>query len=319
MTASTGAVAALDCGTNSTRLLVAAPDGTVLERHMRITRLGEGVDATKHLAAEAIERTLGVLREYRRLMDAHAVVRTRLAATSAVRDAQNGVEFLEPAEAVTGVRPEVLQGDEEGRLAFSGATAHLPAALGATGQVLVVDIGGGSTEFSVGRIAASRSSSDAILTRSLDVGCVRVSERYLLHDPPLPAEVASARAAVRELTTAARGQLPPLSSDVPLVGLAGTVSTLASLEHDVRVYDRARIHHSILDRPAVERWLTTLAAEDAAARLARPGMADGRQDVIVGGVLILAVVMEVFHRARCLVSEDDILDGLVSSLLTPGS
>ena len=163
-------------------------------------------------------------------------------------------------------------------------------------------------------------SSPEVAVRSLDLGCVRVSERFLRDDPPRPEDLARARAAVTGDVVAARDGLPGLAPDSVLVGLAGTVSTLAGLEAGLTEYDRTRIHHALLGRDDVDRWLATLAAEDAHARLARPGMSAGREDVIVGGVLILSVVMSVFGRGVCLVSEDDILDGLTTTLLPrPGA
>jgi exopolyphosphatase / guanosine-5'-triphosphate,3'-diphosphate pyrophosphatase len=314
----TEAVAAVDCGTNSTRLLVMAPDGTVLDREMRITRLGEGVDASGRLSPTAINRTLSVLRSYRWSMDEHDVARARVVATSAVRDALNAKEFMAAAEEISRVRPEILSGEEEGRLSFAGATAHLPPELLGRGPVLVVDIGGGSTELVVGHNPAEEGDSlPEVSVRSLDVGCVRVSERFLPGDPPRPEDLARARAAIKDEITAARDDLPLLAPDSLLVGLAGTVSTLASLEAGLTEYNRARIHHAQLRRDDVERWLATLSTEDVQTRLARAGMSTGREDVIVGGVLILAVVMSVFGRGMCLVSEDDILDGLTASLLRP--
>ena len=313
-----GPVAAVDCGTNSTRLIVMARDGTVLERQMRITRLGQGVDASRSLGPAAIERTLAVLREYRGAMDARGAHRVRIAATSAVRDAANAEVFMTGAAEIVGVRPEVLSGEEEGTLSFAGATARLPSGMVGAGPVLVVDIGGGSTELAVGR-PSSGTPGAAVAIRSLDIGCVRVSERWLRDDPPSAEELAVARAAVRAQIDAARGDLPALTSDSFLVGLAGTVSTVASLQQGLGTYDRARIHHFVLTREDVERWLTILSAEDARARLARPGMDEGREDVIVGGVLVLSSVMDVFDRPRCLVSEDDILDGLAASLLIGGT
>ena len=179
-----GPVAAVDCGTNSTRLIVVAPDGTVLKREMRITRLGEGVDATRRLSGGAIDRTATVLREFRGSMDRYGVTRARVVATSAVRDAENADEFMTLAEEITGVHPEVLSGDEEGRLSFAGATAHLDPALTGAGPLLVVDIGGGSTELAVGRPGRHRDTRALqVVARSLDIGCVRVSERFH-HDPP---------------------------------------------------------------------------------------------------------------------------------------
>jgi len=308
-----GPVAAVDCGTNSTRLLVAGAGGAVLDRRMRITRLGEGVDATHRLSPAAVDRTLAVLGEYRAAMDHHGVRRARVVATSAVRDAANGDDFLDAAEAVTGIRPEVLSGEEEARLSFRGATADLPARGAGLGPVLVVDIGGGSTELVVGP-AAGDGSDVGVAGVSLDVGCVRITERFLAHDPPRPAELGAARRAVADLVAGARATLPPVAPGGLLVGLAGTVSTLAMLEHGVATYRRALVHHRVLARPRVEWWLATLSAEDATARLARPGMVEGRADVIVGGVLVLAEVMAAFDRPRCLVSEDDILDGLAAGL-----
>jgi exopolyphosphatase/guanosine-5'-triphosphate,3'-diphosphate pyrophosphatase len=304
-------VAAVDCGTNSTRLIVVGAGGTTLARKMRITRLGEQVDATHRLRPVAIERTLSVLREYRGILEDLGVGRVRVVATSAARDAANADDFMSPAAAIMGARPEILTGAEEARLSFAGATAHLPPDVGDSANVLVVDIGGGSTELAMG---APRSQD--VRTLSLDIGCVRVSERFL-HDPVQGDEVARARAAVMEEVEAARSAFPTPPTDRLMIGLAGTVSTLASLQLGLAEYDRARIHHAVLTRADVDRWLLVLSSEDAAARLTRPGMDPGREDVIVGGVLILSVVMAAFGCDRCLVSEDDILDGLAASLLPP--
>lgn len=311
-------VAAIDCGTNSTRLLVMEPDGTVLERQMRITRLGEGVDATHTLSRRAVERTVSVLEDYRGLMDLHGVGRARLVATSAARDATNAEEFLSAARQATGIRPEILTGREEGELSFAGATTHVADVAVGPGPVLVVDIGGGSTELVVGELAPTGSAPahrTAVSAASLDVGCVRVTERYLHGDPPRAEELSEARRTVCAQLSGAMAELPPLRRGGLLIGLAGTVSTLAALDGGLRDYARAAIHHVVLDRARVQYWLAALAGEDSRARLARPGMVEGRADVIVGGVLILDAVMEVFDRHQCLVSEDDILDGLAASLL----
>jgi exopolyphosphatase/guanosine-5'-triphosphate,3'-diphosphate pyrophosphatase len=301
-----GALAALDCGTNSTRLLIVDAAGTTMVREMRITRLGAGVDATGRLAPEAMARTVAVLADYRSIMDAQGVVRARLVATSAVRDAANGDEFLGAASAVVGTRAELLPGDEEGRLSYAGATSGLPED-GLTN--VVVDIGGGSTELVM--------LDGVVRAVSLELGCVRLSERYLHHDPPGAAEVAGALAAIdAELDRATRviPALGALQGGARLVGLAGTVSTLAALELGLVTYERWRVHHSVLTRSKVEHWCDVLAAEPAAARAARPGMLDGRQDVIVGGALVLREVMRRLELGQCLVSESDILDGLVQSL-----
>ncbi|HXQ60633.1 MAG TPA: Ppx/GppA phosphatase family protein [Acidimicrobiales bacterium] len=313
-------LAALDCGTNSTRLLIVDGRGVPLVREMRITRLGEGVDATQKLSADAMARTVSVLRDYKRLMDDFAVVRARLVATSAARDAVNADEFLTAAEEATAVRPELLSGQEEGQLSFVGATASLPE--GDRGsQVLVVDIGGGSTELVIGRTPEGpgpvTSTAVTVKAVSLDIGCVRLSERFFHHDPPLVEELAEARGVVEAEVGRARQELPPAEADATLIGLAGTVSTLAALNLQLDHYERARIHHARLTRDQVEVWLHTLATEDRRARLRRPGMVEGRADVIVGGVLMLASVMAGFDKTACLVSEDDILDGIVASLRAP--
>ena len=312
-----GPVAVVDCGTNSTRLLVVDDDGTVMARDMRITRLGEGVDSTRRLSSGGIDRTLSVLRDYRAVIDRFATTRIRVVATSAARDAANAEEFMEETSQIMGVVPEVLSGEEEGRLSFFGATAHLPAHLCDTGRILVVDIGGGSTELSIGEPPRSGalSSPPPVSSVSLDLGCVRITERFLSHDPPTADELTRARTDTEEALWSARAALPTLKPGGSVIGLAGTVSTVVALERAVPVYDRALLHHAELPRASVERWLRALAGESARAHLARPGMAVGRQDVIVGGVLILAVVMEVFERGSCLYSEDDILDGLAANLM----
>jgi exopolyphosphatase/guanosine-5'-triphosphate,3'-diphosphate pyrophosphatase len=299
-------VAALDCGTNSTRLLISAP-GAPEVRLMRITRLGQGVDATKKLDHDAIARTVAVLMEYRELMDRHAVTRARLVATSAVRDAVNGDEFLAAASGVIGVPAELLEGSAEGALAFAGATASLDLA---PADVVVIDIGGGSTELATG--------TGEVREISLDLGCVRLTERFLHHDPPQTDELDAALRFVRaELDRAARAIAQLAEPGLTLVGLAGTVSTLAALAQGLAHYDRDRIHHFVLDAGTVGRWCDRLAAEPAASRGRRPGMTPGREDVIVGGVLVLREAMRRFGFDRCVVSEADILDGIAAGLLTP--
>src|SRR5664280_3716681 len=184
-----GRVAAIDCGTNSTRLLVAGADGRPVERLMRITRLGQGVDSTGALAPEAVERCLAALREFRGVTDRYQVARGRLAATSAARDASNGDEFLEAAGEIAGFRPELLAGTQEGRLSLAGAVSDLEPV---GGPFLVLDIGGGSTELVTGTDA----NDPELVAVSLQMGCVRVTERFLLHDPPTPAELVQAEAMV---------------------------------------------------------------------------------------------------------------------------
>ncbi|HEY3843529.1 MAG TPA: exopolyphosphatase [Acidimicrobiales bacterium] len=302
-----GVAAAVDCGTNSTRLLIVDADGEVRVRRMRITRLGKGVDATHQLDPEAMARTVAVLSEYRSLMDAEGVVRARLVATSAVRDATNGDAFLRAAADVIGTEAELLSGDEEGRLSYAGATAGLAPG---GGDSVVVDIGGGSTELVMERDSDLR-------TVSLDLGCVRLSERYLRSDPPRPTELAEAVGEIGAELDRAVLAIPGLEALRPqsrLIGLAGTVSTLAALELGLVEYSRDQVHHAILTRDTVIRWTDTLATETIAARAVRAGMLDGRQDVIVGGALVLRQIMVRFDVAECLVSESDILDGMVASI-----
>jgi exopolyphosphatase/guanosine-5'-triphosphate,3'-diphosphate pyrophosphatase len=301
-------VAAIDCGTNSTRLFVVDEKGRPLERLMRITRLGEGVDATGKLSVDAIDRCVAVLSEYRQVMTRRGVVRARMVATSAARDASNGSVFLAAAAEATGVTPELLTGQEEGSLSMAGAVADLDPG---DGPFLVVDIGGGSTEL----VAGSGPGDDDLEVVSLQIGCVRLSERYLASDPPRPEELAAAEAMVAETLASAADAHPRLREAHRLVGLAGTVSTLSSLAQGLESYDRDRVHHSVLTADQVSYWYRTLASEDRAARLARTGMVKGREDIIVGGAMILHLVMDGFDMTECLVSEADILDGMVAGLL----
>jgi exopolyphosphatase/guanosine-5'-triphosphate,3'-diphosphate pyrophosphatase len=302
------AVAAIDCGTNSTRLLIAGPDGQPLERRMRITRLGQGVDRDRRLDPAAIERTVSVLREYRAVMDSHGAHRVRVTATSAARDASNRGDFFAAAAEAVGVWPELLGGEEEGRLSFRGATAELDPA-GA--PWLVADIGGGSTELIVGSDPITKPTA----VTSLDMGCVRISERFLLSDPPRPAELAAARTWVADLLHDVSARTPVFDSAASLIGLAGTVAALAAIDQGLDRYERSRVHHYVLTRDAIARLLATLAAEPTEARRRRPGVERDRADVIVGGTVVLAELMDHFDFDACLTSEADILDGLVSTLL----
>jgi exopolyphosphatase/guanosine-5'-triphosphate,3'-diphosphate pyrophosphatase len=299
--------AAIDCGTNSTRLLVHDGSRTV-ERLMRITRLGQGVDASGRLAPEAIERTLEVLREYRGVIERHGVTKTRMTATSAARDAVNRDDFSHAAREIVGVDAELLSGEDEGRLSFMGATAELSAA---DGPFLVVDIGGGSTEFSYGL-------TDCEYARSLDIGCVRLTEKYIAHDPPRPEELVACLSLVETYVDDVARECPALTEARCFVGLAGTVSTTAAVELGLAEYDRDRVHHFVLTRGAVEDVFRTLATETRAERLGNPGLEAARADVIVGGLCVLVQIMRQLDLEECLVSESDILDGLVMSLRQSG-
>ena len=308
-----GPVAAIDCGTNSTRLLVAGPSGQTLERRMHITRLGQDVDRTHALAPEAIDRTIQVLTEYRQVMDSYRITQgqVRMTATSAARDASNRDAFFDAAQAIVGVRPELLTGDEEARLSFIGATASLDPA---DGPFLVVDIGGGSTEFALGP-APGGDRLEPTGAMSVDVGCVRLTERFLLSDPPRPEELVQALSVVDSYLDDVAREIPGLADAAQLVGLAGTVATIAAVEIGLATYRRDKIHHFVLTRDAVEDVFRTLATEKRADRVANPGLEEARADVIVGGCVVLVSIMRRFGFATCLVSEDDILDGLAMSLL----
>jgi exopolyphosphatase/guanosine-5'-triphosphate,3'-diphosphate pyrophosphatase len=298
-------LAGIDCGTNSTRLLVADDDGRTLERLMRITRLGQGVDATGRLAGEAVDRTVAVLREYRGVMDRHGVDRVRMTATSAARDAANRDDFFAAATEAVGVTPELLGGEEEARLSFRGATAELDPA---DGPFLVADIGGGSTEFAVG----TTGDPDGVL--STDIGCVRLTEKFLHSDPPAPEELSQAFDVVRGHLEDVTRAVPSVADIRRFVGLAGTVTTMAAVEMGLATYDRDRIHHFVLTRAAAEDVFRTLATERRSQRIHNPGLEEQRADVIVGGAVILVAILRYFDLADCLVSESDILDGLVASL-----
>ncbi len=297
-------VAAIDCGTNSVRLLV-SDGGRPVERLMRITRLGQGVDRTGRLDPAAIDRTLEVLREYRSVMDRHGVQRVRMATTSASRDAANRDEFFDAAEEILGTRPELLSGTEEAELSFRGATAELDPL---DGPFLVVDIGGGSTEFAVGSTSLDGSI-------SVDMGCVRMTEKHLEHDPPLPEELSNCLAEVEQHLDDVLRALPRAAACNRLVGLAGTITTAAAVEQGLVEHDHDRVHHFVLEKDAAEDVFRTLATESLADRRHNPGLEEARADVIVGGMCVLVQILRTLGYPEVLVSEADILDGLVMSQL----
>ena len=304
---------AVDIGTNSVRLLVADVEGagadarvTTLERLMTITRLGQGVDGDRRLHPDAIARTVAVLDRYGAVARDLGVEAMRATATSAARDSANRDDLFDPAEAALGVRPELLSGAEEARLSFLGATASLRD-VGAEPPYLVVDIGGGSTEFVLGTDAP-----EGLI--SVDMGCVRITEQFLHSDPPAPEALSTAVSIVRDHLTDVERAIPGLREAKTLVGLAGTVSTVAAVEQGLHEYARDRIHHFRLTRAAVEDVFRTLATEAADDRRHNPGLEAERVDVIVGGVAVLATVMRTFEFDEALVSEEDILDGLVRDL-----
>jgi exopolyphosphatase / guanosine-5'-triphosphate,3'-diphosphate pyrophosphatase len=340
-------VAAIDCGTNSIRLLIAdiksnsddlersrgstdsarssRPPLTDLSREMRIVRLGEGVDRTGRLSEAALDRTMTALREYAGLIaEAKLFPRMggsrppfpleaiRMVATSATRDAENSQEFTDRVVDVLGVPPEVISGDEEARLSFTGATRELIgtalAAEGAGPPYLVTDIGGGSTEFILGGPEGVDSE------RSVNIGCVRLTERHLHGDPPLPQEVADTIADIDAALALAAADVP-VDKARTLVGLAGSVTTVGAIALGLGHYDSDRIHHSRVSAARVHEIAAELLAMTRAERAAIPVMHPGRVDVIGAGALILDRIMTRFGFAEVLVSEHDILDGIAWSLV----
>jgi exopolyphosphatase / guanosine-5'-triphosphate,3'-diphosphate pyrophosphatase len=310
-------VAAIDCGTNSIRLLIAdvPPTGAHRDvlRRLEIVRLGEGVDATGRLAPAAIERTRRVLAEYAAEARARGATAVRMVATSATRDAANRADFEEMVLATLGTRPDVVTGREEAELSFLGATASLDAAAAAHGAppprppFLVVDIGGGSTEFVLGDAAGVRAA------RSVDVGCVRLTERHLHGDPPSPEEIERTEADLRAALDAVREEVP-VAEAATLVGLAGSVTTVAALALKLPEYDGATIHGSRITAADVRRVTADLLAATRARRAAEPVMHPGRVDVIGAGALVLRVIMDELGFDEVVVSEHDILDGIALRL-----
>ncbi|HET7902430.1 MAG TPA: Ppx/GppA phosphatase family protein [Candidatus Nanopelagicales bacterium] len=299
-------VAAIDCGTNAIRLLVAdVADGALvdLDRRMEIVRLGEGVDATGRLSDGALERTFAACERYAVVVRDLGAARVRFVATSASRDAANRDAFVAGVLARIGVEPEVITGDEEAALSFTGATRGL---VGGEPPYLVVDIGGGSTEFVLG-------TSTPVAARSVDVGCVRMTERHVRHDPPSRDEV---DAIVQDVDTAISraAEAVPLDQARTLVGLAGSVTTAAALALGLPAYDSSIIHGSHISAADVARVSDELLALDHDARGALGPMHPGRVDVISAGVLVLRRVLERTGLPEVLVSEHDILDGIAWAL-----
>ena len=299
-------VAVIDVGTNSTRLLVAESNVggfRALDRRMTITRLGQGVDRTRVLSPEALERTLATITDYAAACGEYGVEALRVTGTSAVRDARNRDEFFKLVATLTGAEPELLSGEAEARVTFLGAVSDLPW----DGPALVVDIGGGSTELIYGRAAPER-------LVSLDIGCVRLFEKHLLSDPPAADELTALRAEAHAALVAVAGdlQVPP---GTRAVGVAGTLTQLATLKAGVAVYDPDVNHHAVLSHGDVRNLARRLGSLPYEARKRVKGLEPGRVDVIVAGAEILISVMEVFDLAEILVSEKDILDGLVLELL----
>jgi exopolyphosphatase/guanosine-5'-triphosphate,3'-diphosphate pyrophosphatase len=310
-------VAAIDCGTNSIRLLVAdvttRDDGTAwlrdVHREMKIVRLGQGVDATGRLHPDAIERTRQALLDYARTMQRKGVETARMVATSATRDASNRDEFFGMTEEILGAPAEVITGEEEAHLSYLGAVADLDPN---EGPFLVTDLGGGSTEFVLG------SGTEVEAARSMDIGCVRLTERFIKSDPPAKAEIAEAEAFAREAIKEAF-EIVPVEKAKTWIGVAGTVTTLSALVQGLEVYNSDVIHLSRITLDNVREITDRILSMTHDERASLGPMHPGRVDVICGGALVLrAIAEELSNRAgiRTLVcSEHDILDGIAFSLV----
>jgi exopolyphosphatase / guanosine-5'-triphosphate,3'-diphosphate pyrophosphatase len=299
-------VAGIDCGTNSIRLLIAdVEDGTLADvvRQMRVVRLGQDVDRTGRLAPEALERTRIALVDYAALAREHGAERVRMVATSATRDAANRADFVTMVHGVLGAEPEVITGRDEAELSFAGATSVLGES---DGPLLVADIGGGSTELVLGGDGQLRS-------HSMDVGCVRMTERHLHADPPTAAQVAAVVADVRGAVAAARVDVP-LDPDVTFVGVAGTVTTITAIALGLDRYDADAIHGSTITAEQVRDVTDRLLHMRRDERAALPVMHPGRVDVISAGALVLRTLVDEIGVGTMIASEHDILDGIALSI-----
>jgi exopolyphosphatase/guanosine-5'-triphosphate,3'-diphosphate pyrophosphatase len=302
-------VAAIDIGTNSVLLLVArvAPGGALepIEERATITRLGEGVDKTRELAPAAIERTLACLAEYGAVLSKLGVERVDAVGTSAMRDARGGEELRRRARELLGVEPRTISGDEEARLTFRGGLSGIgvPA-----GDVVVFDIGGGSTEFIVGD-GSTRTQREGI---SLDIGSVRLTERHVRSDPPTAAELAAVEADVARALASA-----PSMRGAKLVGVAGTVTTIAAIARGVDPYDAAKVHGAELALDEVQGVVARLAALPLAKRVELPGLSPKRADVIVAGAKLCAMIVERAGASSLIVSDRGVRWGLAEALAGP--
>jgi exopolyphosphatase / guanosine-5'-triphosphate,3'-diphosphate pyrophosphatase len=305
-------VAVVDCGTNTIKLLVADLDGATGEEHelvreMRMVRLGQDVDRTGRLADEALARAFAAIDEYAEIIAAHDVEALRFCATSAARDAENAAEFAAGVESRLGVVPEVVTGAEEAQLSYDGATRGLMGR-GLPGPVLVVDIGGGSTELILGD-----GHGHVRTSQSLDIGSVRMTERHLRSDPPTRAEIAEA---IEDVASSLDRTVVPLAEARTVVGVVGTITTVAAGVLCLPEYDRAAIDQAVLALEDVHATTASLLAMTVAQRRAQGYMHPGRADVIGAGALILDEVLRRTTARTLLVSEADILDGIAWSLTT---
>ena len=297
-------VAVLDFGTNTTRLLITNGTSVDIRTH-RITGLGRGLGKTDRLSEEGIGRVLDAVNEFKSLISEHGVQRIRAVATSAARDAVNRADLFEPVSAALNHELELLSGEEEARYGFLGATAGLPST---DGPFLVIDIGGGSTEFSYGTHAAE-------IHRSVDMGSVRFMEQFFINDPPKPEELSGAIQVARLHLDDIDRDHAIMGTAKSVVGVAGTITTIAAVEIGLEPYDPQIIDGFVLSRRAAEDVFRTLATESLEIRKYNPGLEAARADVIVAGCCILVAVMRHWELEECLVRESDLLDGLAFELL----
>lgn len=303
-------LAGIDIGTLTCRLLIAdlPADNRLSElcSERRILRLGEGVDQSKRLKHEAVERVIHCLKDWRATIESYHVHAHVAVATSAVRDAANKQEFLNRVRSEAGFEVEILSGDEEARRTMLGIHSGLP---GDIKDVLALDIGGGSTEF----ILALQGQSPVV--RSIDIGVVRLSERLLHHDPPTRHEIAEARAWIQRETTVVLAAMPRRTG-LTFVGTAGTITSLAAMALQLPAYDAARIHNYRLALNMITDLEKHLLSRSKAARIGMPGLERNREDVIAAGAIILRTVMEMLGEEECLVSDLGLREGILLDLAT---
>ena len=300
-------VAVIDCGTNSIRLLIAETSGSTIKeliRTMEIVRLGQGVDENKAFHPDAINRTLLAVKSFKEIIDKNKVDKIRFCATSATRDAMNRNLFIDGVRDILNVQVEVIPGEEEAALSFTGATYQLDQG---TGPFLVVDIGGGSTEFVYG-------DKKVMSAKSVNIGCVRMSERHLTSQPPTMDQIASAIVDIDIAITQAAVSVP-INSAKSLIAVAGTATTVAAAALNLSKYDRDAIHLSKISADKVHKVAQMFQSMSKSEISALPYMHEGRVDVITAGSLVLSRVMAATGAAEFVASESDILDGMAFSLI----
>ena len=297
--------AAIDIGSNSTNLLIANSSGKTLERIVRSTRLGAGLTKTGSLSDEAIERTVSCINEYAALINHHKVTDKRIVATQACRIANNSETFFEKVRASSGLGPEIISGEQEGSLAYRGATISFGQST--SKRTLVIDIGGASTELMIG--------AESLMTAvSIPFGAVTLSESELHRDPPRPEELTNAISLVSDAVDDAVHMNPELASADQIIGVAGTIVTIAAVELGLKQFDPEKLHTMRLTREAAEDVFRTLATEPLVDRVFNPGLPRDRADIIVGGCCLLVAVMRRLQIPELIVSQHNLLDGIVDEL-----